>query len=76
MKIRDIEEGGAAEHRFSFQAFLVDMAEDVVFRTSGSDGHVQVLVTTVAVQITPSRVVGYEEADVLMERDWFIAAST
>lgn len=40
MEIRNIEEGGAAKHRLSFPAFLVDMAEDVVFGTGGGDGQV------------------------------------
>lgn len=69
MEIRNIEEGGAAEHRLSFLAFLVDMAENVVFGTGGGDGQIQVLVATVAVEAAPGRAVGYEEVDTLRESD-------
>lgn len=69
MEIRNIEEGGAAERRLSFLAFIVDMAENVVFGTGGSDGQIQVLVATATVQITPCRAVGYQEVNSVREND-------
>ena len=49
--IRNVDIGGAAEHRLSFQAFLVNVAEDVVFWSGGSDGQIEILVSGIQVQI-------------------------
>lgn len=70
LEIRHIEKGGAAKHRLSLKAFFVDMAEDVVLRSSACHREEELLAAQVPVQVGISWAVGDEKVNIGRDSGW------